>query len=127
MSLLINKAISNILNNSTDLKSKVGSKIYALLAPDNVTFPFVVFKRNSLTPEYTKDGLAFDNTDIQVIIGAANYSDSVEVAQLVRNSLELKKGVFSGVNIIESKVVGAEEDIVDNSFAQSITFSIKSL
>nr|WP_320038856.1 DUF3168 domain-containing protein [uncultured Bacteroides sp.] len=127
MSLLINKAISNILTTSTELKNKVGSNIYALIAPDSVTFPFIVYKRNNLTPEYSKDGLAYNNTDIQVIIGAANYTDSVEVAQLVRNSLELKKGIFAGINIIECKLTSAEEDFVENSFAQSLTFSIKSL
>ena len=125
MSILINKAISKILNDSVQLKSKVGNNIYALVASENCTFPFVVFKRNNMTVEYNKDGVAHNMVDVQVIIGADTYSDSVEVAQIVRSELELKKGIFNGVKIIDSKITSVEEDYVNNSFAQSIIFSIK--
>lgn len=125
MSILINKAISSILNNSVQLKNKVGNNIYALVASENCTFPFVVFKRNNLTVEYNKDGVAHNMVDVQVIIGADSYADSVEVAQIVRYELELKKGVYNGVKIIDSKITSVEEDYVNNSFAQSIIFSIK--
>ena len=125
MSILINKAISKILNDSVQLKNKVGNNIYALVASENCTFPFVVFKRNNMTVEYNKDGVAHNMVDVQVIIGADTYSDSVEVAQIVRSELELKKGVYNGVKIIDSKITSVEEDYVNNSFAQSIIFSIK--
>ena len=125
MSILINKAISKILNDSIPLKNKVGNNIYALVASENCTFPFVVFKRNNMTVEYNKDGVAHNMVDVQVIIGADNYANSVEVAQIVRSELELKKGTFNGVKIIDSKVISVEEDYVKNSFAQSIIFSIK--
>ena len=125
MSILINKAIAKILNDSIPLKNKVGNNIYALVASENCTFPFIVFKRNNMTVEYNKDGVANNMVDVQVIIGADSYSDSVEVAQIVRSELELKKGIFNGVKIIDSKIISVEEDYVNNSFAQSIIFSIK--
>ena len=125
MSILVNKAIAKILNNSVPLKNKVGNNIYALVASENCTFPFVVFKRNNMTVEYNKDGVAHNIVDVQVIIGADSYADSVEVAQIVRSELELKKGVYNGVKIIDSKITSVEEDYVNNSFAQSIIFSIK--
>lgn len=125
MSILINKAIAKILNDSVPLKNKVGNNIYALVASENCTFPFVVFKRNNMTVEYNKDGVAINMVDVQVIIGADTYSDSVEIAQIVRSELELKKGTFNGVKIIDSKIISVEEDYVNNSFAQSIIFSIK--
>lgn len=125
MSILINKAIAKILNDSIPLKNKVGNNIYALVASENCTFPFVVFKRNNMIVEYNKDGVAHNIVDVQVIIGADSYADSVEVAQLVRSELELKKGVYNGVKIIDSKITSVEEDYVNNSFAQSIIFSIK--
>ena len=125
MSILINKAISKILNDSVQLKNKVGNNIYALVASENCTFPFVVFKRNNMTVEYNKDGVANNMADVQVIIGADSYADSVEIAQIVRSELELKKGVYNGVKIIDSKITSVEEDYVNNSFAQSIIFSIK--
>lgn len=125
MSILVNKAIAKILNDSIPLKNKVGNNIYALVASENCTFPFVVFKRNNMTVEYNKDGVATNIVDVQVIIGADSYADSVEVAQIVRSELELKKGTFNGVKIIDSKITSVEEDYVNNSFAQSIIFSIK--
>ena len=125
MSILINKAIAKILNDSVQLKNKVGNNIYALVANENCTFPFVVFKRNNMTVEYNKDGVAINMVDVQVIIGADTYSDSVEVAQIVRSELELKKGVYNGVKIIDSKITSVEEDYVNNSFAQSIIFQLK--
>lgn len=126
MSLLINRCIYSILSTDTNLKSKVGTKIYPLIANENTTFPFIVFKRSSFSVEYTKDGVLEDTTQVDIITASDNYSDSVEIADIIRNTLELKKGTFNNINIKECKLSSADEDYLENTYIQTLSFTIKS-
>jgi hypothetical protein len=124
MSLLINKCIYSILSTDNNLKSKVENKIYPLIANENTTFPFIVFKRSSFSTEYTKDGVLEDSTQVDIIVASDNYSDSIEIADIVRTSLELKKGTFNNINIKECKLSSADEDYLENTYIQTLSFTI---
>ncbi len=76
MSILINKAISKILNDSVQLKNKVGNNIYALVASENCIFPFVVFKRNNMTVEYNKDGGLDNEVSLKPILDSQERLNS---------------------------------------------------
>ena len=55
MSLSIGAHVYKKLSDSTELAKLVSDKIYAISTKTETSFPFVIYKRNSLTPEYTKD------------------------------------------------------------------------
>ena len=57
-SLLINKYVQKILEESEEVVSILGGnkkKIFALKQNENITFPFIVHSRSNLTTTYTKD------------------------------------------------------------------------
>lgn len=54
MSLQIGKAIYHLLKKDSRIKEKVGSKIYPLIVEESTTFPFIIYKRTNITPNYTK-------------------------------------------------------------------------
>ena len=53
MSLQIGKAIYHLLSKDSRIKEKVGSKIYPLIVEESTTFPFIIYKRTNITPNYT--------------------------------------------------------------------------
>lgn len=55
------------------------------------TFPFIVYKRSNVIPDYTKDFHFKDNVIIDIICVSTNYAESIEIAGIVRNILEDKR------------------------------------
>lgn len=50
----IGKAIKSLLVDGLK-ETDVKSKIYPLIADEGTTFPFIIYRRNSITPESDKD------------------------------------------------------------------------
>lgn len=54
MSLSIGAHVYKKLSDSTELAKLISDKIYAISTKTEISFPFVIYRRNSLVPEYTK-------------------------------------------------------------------------
>lgn len=127
MSILINKAVYGILSGSTELATIVGTKIFPIVANESTSFPFVVYKRISVEPSYSKDGPVEDLNTITIIAVSDNYSQGIDIAEIIRTELENKTGTFNEVKIIDSKVDNIDEDYIENTFIQSVTFKIRTI
>lgn len=124
MSLDVGKAISEILLADTVLTDKIGNKIFPVLAKENTTFPFIVYKRSGLIPAYTKDKFSVEDTAfIDIVIVSESYADSLNLAKAVRNSMERKKGTFAGIEIVDIRLANSDEDGED-VFLQGLSFEI---
>lgn len=117
--LSINKYIYSILSSSNDLKEIVGSNIYPLVAEEETTFPFVVFRRNNITPNYTKKQVANDSVSFVVSIADTNYSKTVDISEIIRNELELHSDDYFQLIQLES----VSEDFVENAYVQELNFN----
>ena len=62
----------------------VDGNIFPLIAEINTTFPFIVYKREAVTPQYTKDYWTSDEVMINVMVASNDYVQSIEIADLVR-------------------------------------------
>ena len=62
MSLQIGKAIYHLLKKDSRIKEKVGFKIYPLIVEESTTFPFIIYKRTNITPNYTKGSYAVNES-----------------------------------------------------------------
>ena len=117
MSLQVGKAIYNILSNDAKVIDSVGHKIYPLIADTGTTFPFIVYRRTSIEPSDSKDRFIYsEDTYVEVVI---------EIADLVKNALQGKKGNYSGINIHDIRMTNADEDYIEDTFIQNLTFNIK--
>lgn len=125
MSLQVGKVIFDILSNDQDLTQRVDSKIFPLVAENNTTFPFIVYKRTGIEPQTSKDKLIHkEETNVEVNIMSDTYNDSIEVADLVKTALTGKKGIFSGIAVQDIIFTDASEDFQDDTFIQNLTFKI---
>lgn len=125
MSLQIGKAIYQILHSNEDVVAKLQDKIFPLIADINTTFPFIVYKRTGIIPAYTKDRYSVNDTvTVEIIIASDKYNDAVEIASLVRVALQGKKRTYSNIEIEDIRLVSADEDFIEDTFIQTLTFNI---
>lgn len=116
-----NKHIYNLLINDEKLNELVDRKIYPLVAEDSVTYPFVIFTKESVFANYTKDLLTYDTVNFSVAIAAVNYFQTVQIAERVRQILENYRDNYF-YNILLDNVT---EDFVEDTYLQQLQFSAK--
>lgn len=120
-SISVNKHLYQLLISDEKLNELVGKKIYPLVAEESVTYPFIIFTKESASGVYTKDLLTYDSVTISVAIAAVNYFQTVAIAERVRQILENHRdGYF--YNILLDNVT---EDFVEDTYIQQLQFSAK--
>lgn len=116
--LQIGKAIKAILSGI--------DKVYPLVADEGTTYPFVVYRRSGLTPASTKDRYSFrESASVEIIIASNTYPDSINLADQVKEKMEGTRGTYSGLNIGEITLTNADEDFLEDTFIQKLTFNIE--
>lgn len=118
---MIGPAIYELLNvaSVTDLVNGV----YNSLAPENVTFPYVVFNEQS-TPENYKDDYAVVHHDVQIDVycskgkdGNGGFSEADTIATNIKTILHRYKGTVSGKVIAQT--LFDNEDVVFDPISQA--------
>jgi len=126
MSLSIGVHICERLGKSTELKKIVGDKIYPLSTKTQTTFPFIVYRRTELTPNYAKDRYDIgDNVLVEIVVADSNYTSSVNIAEAVRVALEHKRGVYALFSVVDAKLMSCDEKFIEETFVQSLIFSFE--
>ena len=126
MSLQVGKAIYNLLSNDANVTGRVQNKIYPLIADTGTTFPFIVYRRTGIEPSDSKDRFIYkEDTYVEVAIASDKYNESIEIADSVKDALQGKRGNYSGINIQDIRMTNADEDYIEDTFIQNLTFNIK--
>jgi hypothetical protein len=85
------KVVNKLLTLNSDVTNLIGNKIYPIIADEGTTFPFVVYKRSGIdsnSVNNTKDSFSTGEIAIiDIIVASNNYSESIEVADVVGNAL----------------------------------------
>ena len=122
-----NKYIREVLaadDNLTDLVKSDNIKVM-VLQPTN--FPFVSIKRTALETVYNKDIPTEDLVTIEIAVVTNEYSEGMEIAQIIRDILDYKVYLNreENVRITEIRFFDCIEDTVDDVFVQNLTFQLK--
>lgn len=119
-SLKVGKEIYSHLKENKSLTDIVGNKIYPIIVEKDTNYPFIVYKRSNVIPDYTKDYHFKDDVIVDIICVSNHYVESVEIASLVRESLEDKR--IGDINSI--RLESADEDFIDDAYIQTLTFNL---
>lgn len=119
-SLKVGKEIYSHLKENKSLTDIVGNKIYPIIVEKDTNYPFIVYKRSNVIPDYTKDYHFKDYVIVDIICVSNHYVESVEIATLVRESLEDKR--IGDINSI--RLESADEDFIDDAYIQTLTFNL---
>ena len=122
-SLLIGKLIYQTLSNDAGITQYVGDNIWPVVAPYEVQNPYIVFLRtNDYSTAYSKDGYVGDTVSFQINVFSDKYIDSVEIANLVRNSFEGHIISNNELEISSIRMTNATEQFVEDTYIQALTF-----
>lgn len=124
-SLNIGKVIKDILYQDETLNNLVKNQVFPLIAEENTTFPFIVYRRNSIRKASTKDYVNDEIASVDVVVASDKYSQSVEIAERVRFVLE--RGEYEGENFSVDNITlsNASEQYMQNTYIQTLTFEIE--
>ena len=125
MRLQTGKAINALLSANEDVTRMVCDRIYPLVSKVDCEFPFIVYQRMSVVPSYTKDGLIAEEQNYNITVLADTYSESVELADAVRDALELERGTFAGQRIRNIKLTSVNESWVSDTYVQELNFTLE--
>ena len=132
-SLLISKYIQQILEESDEIKAIIGNeshKIFPLLQPDNLTFPFIVHSRTGMIVTYTKDiefgPVGWTNQINYTISCVSNeYIQCLELANAVRHSVETYRWKDKDICIHPIRLLSVAEYTTDNDvFVEELQFQM---
>lgn len=124
MSLSIAIHINKQLAASAELKEKVGDRFYPVSVKSDVQAPFIVYERDSVQPNGTKDGTDGDTVAVNVYVFAETYMESVEIAELVRDTLDGSSGSYTTFEVDECDFTDAAETYEDGIYAQQLVFNL---
>ena len=115
----IGSEIRNVILSSSAVKNAVDTKVFPLIANAGTTFPFVVYRRSSYSPQSDKDVLS-ESVYMEIAIICNNYEQSVSIANDVADVLLS----YESETIEEIKVTNISEEFISNSFVQKVNLQI---
>ena len=118
-SISVIKHIFRILSSDKTLNEMVGNKIFPIIAENDITFPFILVTRTSITPITFKTGVAVDKVTFQVVIEDVDYFRTVNIAEKVRELLELKHSDY----FKRIEFSNCYEDFINDAYKQILQFS----
>lgn len=124
-SILIGKIIYSKLSTSETLTTMLGeeNKIFPIIADNDAKYPFVVYKRLSVSSLQTKDGFGEDIVSFEITVVHNNYVGSLNIANEIRKILEKKKIESNIMNIYNNKIQNISEDYVGDAYVQKLIFT----
>lgn len=130
-SLLISRYFQSILEENQEVRDIIGNdehKIFPLLQPANLSFPFIVHARTGITVNYTKDieyGHCgwYNIVNYTVSCVSDDYVQCVELANAVRHALETYRWKDEDIYIHPIQLLTVSEYTTDNdAFVQELQF-----
>ena len=123
--LHINKYINKFLTESESVTALVNVKNIRPLVLAPTEFPYISFMHSNIMSDYTKDGWCEDTTEVVIICVSDDYSQTIDIAQAVRELLEYNAYKDDNIYISQILFSGATEDQIENVFVQRLTFQVK--
>lgn len=109
----IGKAVYAILTGDATVSGLVSTRVYPVRAPQDVSYPYVVYTPTNTTPTDTKDGVSpLDVIGVQVDVYDDNYDDMVTLAGAIRNALDRYSGTAGGQAVQRIRLVSEVSDQV---------------
>ena len=118
-SISVIKHIFRILSSDNTLNEMVGNKIFPIIAENDITFPFILVTRTSITPITFKTGVAVDKVTFQVVIEDVDYFRTVNIAERVRELLELRHSDY----FKRIEFSNCYEDFMKEAYKHTLQFS----
>ena len=106
----------------------ITAKIYRIIADSNAKYPFIIYRRSGLVTTTTKDGITYQDVDVEIVVESDKYAVGLELADQVCSILTREDVEFEGIYIEDAKIMSATEDFIGNEgFIQRMTITFRIL
>lgn len=123
------------MNHPSRLAPKVGRAVFELCNPivrtfpivaeEGASYPFMVYRRTSLTTYTTKDRYNYlTQISMELVIVTQKYDEGVSLSQEVWDALDKKGGNIGGLDIDEIRVTSSSEDFANNAYIQRLQIEV---
>lgn len=120
----IGNDVRAILIQNDRVNELVGSKIFPLIAPENIDGEFIVYQRDAYAKHATKMGVYEDECELTLLAVSDNYDNSVMIASAIDNALTGIHTLTDGKKVYMS-IITSSETYSDNKYIQKLTYDIK--
>ena len=128
-SLELGRVVKSILLQDEEISRQVGSKVFPLVADKGTSFPFIVYRRDGLTPSSNKDKLVYDTqVRMSFIVASSDYRQGLSICSKVVDVLLASQGkTIGGLEITDLELLDSSEEYREDTFLEllSITVNIK--
>lgn len=114
-----------LLDNKELMKVVKPTSIFPIVANANTKYPYIVMQRTGIRASYSKTGHTEDNVTLEIIAISNDYSQSIDIAQLIRETIDGKRYRGDEIEIDDIEVESITEEFVDNAYLQRLVFSMK--
>ena len=123
-SLKTGQYLLDVLNDNDDLIEALGEdKIWPLAARENTLYPFVIYNRDVPQITYTKQIVHDNIINITYRVFSTDYDEGLNIANIIRNTLERKTINFENeIKINDIWVQSVFETFAEDAFCQTIVF-----
>lgn len=120
----IGKLIYGAIQADNQLVTKLGTRVYPIVAEVNTDFPFVTYSRQNVYPmNASKDGWFSDSISFNITVCSGSYEEACEIADLIRDCFENKVISNTNLEIRNIHLTQAAESWSENTYVQSLTFT----
>jgi hypothetical protein len=116
------KVIYNLLSSNTGLTQTIGTNIFPLILSDNTPLPAVIYER-SYSNEFNRDSFVSTST-IDITVLSENYSESINIAGEINETLNLYSGENSGIDVKIIRNISGNETFNEGVYIQKLTFEV---
>ena len=103
----LGKVIYNLLSTNSGVYNLAHYRIYPITAPQNTTFPFLVYTITNQEPSLTKDGVSgLDVISFQIDCYSTKYDENTQLANAVRSALDFYTGTVEGHQVQRIRFTG---------------------
>jgi len=111
----LEEGIFSLLSADSGVAALVGSRIYPTQAPQNVTYPCVVYQRvGAERAHHTTGASGVSEVRMQVASLAESYSGAKALGAAVRAAMDAQRGMWGAVDVLGS-TIHSEMDVLDAS------------
>ena len=127
--ILIWKYLLPQLTENEEFSKYIDEKyIYPIAALEGTPVPYIIYRRDSLVPSYSKYNPGFsgwtNNISISLSVYSDNYNESAYIANLIRDIFENYTYEDEDIKIHPIELTNSLESVNNNVFEQTLIFSV---
>lgn len=105
------------------IKHLTNNKVYPIIAENGTTYPFIVYTRDGVSSDSTKDGMFMETVYFSIKVVSNKYSETIETADNVRRCLTIQKDETN--KVYDMRMTNISETFQEDSYIQTLTFEAK--